>query len=159
MPLSNLVIPTYTLRHRGEEITLHGLSFNDITSVLLRRREDVIEAWSEFERRTSDGSDLEAYQPFALHMLKAFPALVAEIIAISADEPEAVEQAAGLPGPVALEAILNIGRLTFEDVGTVQNFLRNLAEMFNGLNTLARTTNIETLQTSPGLADTRLTGT
>lgn len=88
-----------------------------------------------------------------LRMIRDTPDLVARIIALAADEPDAVENAKKLPFPLQVAALEKIGTLTFQDVGGPGNFTAVLSRMMTNLGAQINTTEvIEALKQTPPMS-------
>lgn len=66
-------------------------------------------------------------------MVRISPRLVGEIIALSAKEPDAIDEAAQLPFPLMLEALEKVFRVTFATEGGVKNFVETVIRVANAL--------------------------
>ena len=104
-----------------------GLSLSDLTSLLSEHRADFLAAVALFEEHKADPAN------FALDAIKILPELVAKAVARAAGEPDAVRVVASLPAPILLEAVMAIGRLTFEDEGALPKFIANLTSLAGGV--------------------------
>lgn len=78
-------------------------------------------------------------------MIRISPKLVGEVIALSAREPDAVEEASQLPFPVMLEALEKVFRVTFATEGGVKSFAETVIRVANSLTAAMATTSMEDL--------------
>lgn len=98
----------------GNSFHVRGLSLNDI-SVLVREHFPDLDALTGL----FDGFDtltVDQFEPLALSLVSQAPGFVANAIAVAAGEGTAAD-AEQLPGPTQVKALLEIGDLTFIDVG------------------------------------------
>ncbi len=98
----------------GNSFHVRGLSLNDI-SVLVREHFPDLDALAGL----FDGFDtltVDQFEPLALSLVSQAPGFVANAIAVAAGEGTAAD-AEQLPGPTQVKALLEIGDLTFIDVG------------------------------------------
>ncbi len=65
--------------------------------------------------------------------MKVAPGLVAMIIALGADEPDAQAEAMTLPFSVQMDALTKIARLTFTQAGGPKKFLESVAALMRGV--------------------------
>jgi hypothetical protein len=127
MALKNLVIPRKTIAIPGGEMTVRGLSTDDITALLLFAPDDVENVISEVQ---SAGDDSAAQQAAVIKMASKFPVLVALAISLAADEPDEIENARLLPFPTQLEAVMAILDMTFSEPDALGKFVANLRGLF-----------------------------
>lgn len=117
MSFDNYQPQTATIKTAGGEINLRGLNVDDLSG-LIYRHGGLIETWFEGE--------VDMVQTVA----KA-PALVADMIACAAGQPEAIDKAAQMPVGLQVRAISEVFRLTFSeaDMGElVRLFVQKFAE-------------------------------
>lgn len=133
-------MPLAGYKPEQREITLangsffvRGLSLNDI-AVLVREHFPDLEAVFDLFQG-AEKMQPEQWEGLALSIVSQAPGFAANVIALAAGEGSA-EDAAQLPGPVQLKALMDIGHLTFTEVGgvgkaweTVAGLLKNKAAM------------------------------
>ena len=102
MSFSEYQAPTSTLETKSGPIVLRGLNTDDISG-LIQRHGALIETWFE--------GQIDPAQTVA-----AAPALVADMIACAAGQPEAVDKAASMPIGLQVLAISEVFKLTFSEV-------------------------------------------
>lgn len=139
MALADIPIPTKSHTCRGVTFDVRGLSFADLTRLLIDHKDDAVLAFELFEQAGGDAADATALMRLAGTFVQAMPDLVAKTIALAADEPDAAPIARRLPAPVQLDALLDIGKLTFEEPEHLKKFLANLTELFQGMSQLTPT--------------------
>lgn len=122
-------LPTRPLIVGGQQIaTLRGLSLADAGVLMDGYAEPLALVWSKhFADPAADQVDRMA---IAKTLLQVAPGAVAAMIALAADQPEDVEKAAKLPFPVQLQAMLDIGELTFGSEAEVKNFVATVIRAF-----------------------------
>lgn len=129
MPLAGYQPETRTVKTGKTSFEVRGISLNDV-AVLIREHFPDLDAVSELF--TDFGSVSTAdMQPLVVAVVSQMPGLAANVIALSAGEGDASD-AERLPASVQMQALLDIGELTFTDVGgvgkaweTVAALLRN----------------------------------
>lgn len=151
--LSDLRLPTAEVEvpGAGVSLTLRGLSLND-ASILMRRHGESLGA--VYADSFSEGGEAPSMQEMAKTLLQTAPLAVAEIIALANDADDLVsgvgstkarETAARLPGPVQLEALVQIAALTFHSEEGLGKFLETVISGSGMLTRLVKGL------TSPGL--------
>ncbi len=76
-------------------------------------------------------------QPLVAAMVSQTPGLAVNIIALAAGEGDAAD-AEKLPGPVQMKALLDIGELTFTDVGGVGKAWETVAALLRSKEVMAK---------------------
>lgn len=122
MALSDFELPTEEIRVGKTTIIVRGLGFADVALLITRNKESLEKAVTMFGAQAAPAA-------VAAVVIAELPDLVAQVIACACDEPGAVKQAQRLPAPVQLEAVLAIGRLTFEETGSVKKFAEQVADI------------------------------
>lgn len=115
---------------KGEGFAVRGLSLDDLTTLIRTNMEDLKVAVATFQRAEIEGIPAEQV---LLLLLKDAPSLAAQVIALGAGEMSAEREAKLLPFPLQMDAITNILRLTFEDVGGPKNFFATLLTLAESL--------------------------
>lgn len=116
---------------RNGSFSVRGLNLADLSTLVtlhMVELEAAFRMWST--SGVGAGGDLTTG---ILALVRDFPPLAANIIAMASDEPLEGEKARFLPFPVQVEAITAVGRLTFEDVGGLEPFMETLASLVGGL--------------------------
>lgn len=112
----------------GNAFAVRGLSPNDIAQLLSLHKPVMEEVFNQYavkanlENMTEDGVATLAAEA-AMSMVEQVPALVAHLICLAADDIDELEEYARLPIGVQLEAVTEIGRLTFEMAGGAKKLL------------------------------------
>lgn len=125
MPLAGFQPATRAIQLNGDNsFEVRGLSLNDV-AVLLREHfpdlDALVEMFQDFENVTRD-----QLNPLILSLVSQAPGFVANVIALAAGEGDASD-AEKLPGPVQVKALLDIGELTFTEVGGVGKAMEMVA--------------------------------
>lgn len=113
MGLKDYRLPTARVDLPGEDahIVVRGLALADITVLVDGFRPQLEQVFKMVEGNPDltldDGAAL------AYSMIQSFPALVAHGIALAADEPDAADVVLKLPLDTQVDALDQIGRLTF----------------------------------------------
>lgn len=110
----------------GNSFSVRGLSLNDF-AVLIRTHlpdlEGVFDLFQNVETLTA-----ERLEPLAVSVISQAPGFSANVIALAAGEGDASD-AERLPFPVQVKALLDIGELTFSEVGGVKKSLEMIAAL------------------------------
>jgi hypothetical protein len=110
----------------GNSFAVRGLSLNDV-AVLIRTHFPDVEALFDLFDGVED-MQAEQMQALALSLLSNAPGFVANVIALAAGEGDASD-AERLPAPVQVQALFDIGELTFTEVGGVKKSLETIASL------------------------------
>jgi hypothetical protein len=130
--LSDMVIETETITFRSQSFKVRGLGLDVIAALLADGNRVEIEAAVDqleaiYKTLGKDkGADMK---PHLNKLVVQLPGLVAKAIAYAADEPQAVDVVRKLPVTVQLQAIMAIGRLTFDGETSVKNFMSDLMSL------------------------------
>lgn len=105
---------------------VRGLGLNDV-AVLIRTHFPDIDALFDLFSGVEDMT-VEQLKPLALTLTTNAPGFVANVIALAAGEGDASD-AERLPASVQLQALFDIGELTFTEVGGVKKSLEVIAAL------------------------------
>lgn len=127
MPLAGYKPETRVVALGGDNtMIVRGLSLSDV-SVLVREHlpdlDAVFDLFQGIETMTP-----EQFRPLALSIASQAPGFAANVIALAAGEGSASD-AERLPAPVQVQALLDIGELTFSEVGGVKKFGEMVASL------------------------------
>ncbi len=128
----------------GNSFHVRGLSLNDI-SVLVREHFPDLDALAGL----FDGFDtltVDQFEPLALSLVSQAPGFVANAIAVAAGEGTAAD-AEQLPGPTQVKALLEIGDLTFIDVGGPKKAWEMIAGLLTRTQVKKALTKVKTAKT------------
>lgn len=134
MPLhASFTVPVQTIAHKGQPvIDVRGLSFVDISLLINAHRADMEKLWALYnEFAKKEGADTlgdALVMRYGLELLNEAPGILANIIAVAADEPDRVTDISRLPATVQIDALVAIGRMTIEDFGGVKKMAATLWE-------------------------------
>lgn len=139
MGLRDLAIPSETITFGKTSFEVFGLNGANIVR-LVRVHGPAIRAL--YEAATADGAEvsMENAGQIASVLMEAAPDLVADIIALAAQDPEAAPIAAKLSGPVQLAALEKIADLTFSIEGGPKKAWETVIRVINGVSSLMGTT-------------------
>lgn len=107
--------------------SIRGLSFVEFETLIRTHFPDldgIADLWDKFGDASFDD-----IAPFFVALTSQAPGLVANIIALAADEPHAAPQAIKIPAPAQIKILLDITDLTFNEVGGVKKALAHVAPM------------------------------
>jgi len=127
--LAALDVPTRTVRVGDAEVTLRGLSFEEIGALMLEHGD----AFSRVERALGPGgvADMEAAESGVLDLLQLAPGMIDRAIAMAADEPDQVDKVRRLGAGFQQEAALIVWELTTEPAGGGKKFISRLVRLFS----------------------------
>lgn len=134
MAFSNITVETSEVVY-GKEVThVHGLTLEIIISLMAQgHRKEMEQAIDTL--RQAVGDDLENVGDTAniigalATTVTQVPELVAKVIAGAADEPESWHIVRKMPMNVQLDAMLKIGKLTFDGEDSIKKFMTDLIEL------------------------------
>lgn len=136
MSLRDYVIATRTVTLQGDQkLSIRALGFDDIQNLLINKQGLIDTALKLFGESgfNPDNADPQQVREFATSLLATLPDLVAELIAIAADEPDLGHKARRLPAPAQLEALMGIYEMTFTEPDSVKNFFGRLASLLTSI--------------------------
>lgn len=120
----------YTDANGESSLQIRGLSLQDLTTLISAHVED-LEAVAEAVMGAMDNTlTPESISVLMATVLRDFPDLVANAIALAADEPDAADAAALLPMSTQVAALRALVSLSFDEVMTIKKLI---ADMANGL--------------------------
>lgn len=126
--------PKTDVLHVGQErIEVRGLNTRDLSILFDAYRDDLVALHTLWSANTSAPTDFSRTSAVLVEAVRTLPALVSGVIAMACGEPDATENAASLPFPVQLDAMVKIAALTFEESGGLGNFFASLGRLSNGL--------------------------
>lgn len=138
MALSDLVLPTHDVVVGSGKFSVRGVAASDL-AWLMQHHDKELEYLIDAAKRLDDQAldDKDAVTGFLRAIVKNLPELAAAIIACASDDRTegAVSKAKQLPLPVQLDALLAVGRLTFEAYGGVKKFADDLKHLVGSAKT------------------------
>ena len=126
-------VASVSLPGSGGDITVRGLSLDDIAVLMNEHLTDIDGLVAIHANSMTQDARVEEMARFAISIAKDAPALVANVIALAADEPGQVANARRLPLPVQVEILKKILTLTFEEAGGFPKFVESLTMMMAGM--------------------------
>lgn len=126
MALKDFQQETAVIKSGNVMFTVTGLDFNALTRLIIDAESAVGEAFDMFQRIKEDSGEEAMFREGLEKLLRELPDLAARIIATAAGEPEYWSNATHLPGPTQLEALAEIGRMTFTEPDSLKKFVQNL---------------------------------
>jgi hypothetical protein len=121
MSLKSIKFTKHLYQIGDETVELRGLSFNDI-SYLMQSRETDIDKALKFFREKSETDNI------GMWLLTNVPTLIVDMICLSADEPDAIDNVSKLPISTQIELVEKVLDATFKDAGGFANFMQLVAK-------------------------------
>jgi hypothetical protein len=121
MSLKSIKFNRYEYTFGDTVVSLRGLSFNDFAYLMQSREEDINKAISYIKNKGADDN-------IGLWLLMNVPKLITEMVALSADEPDAIDIVERFPIPIQIELVENVLDATFKDAGGFANFIQLVAK-------------------------------
>ena len=125
--LAGVVVPTRTLRVGESAVVLRGLSFAEIGQLMTEHAA----AFDQLEgavRGMPEGAELEVLP----QLLRVFPRLAEQAVALAADEPDQADTVRRLGAGFLQEALIAIWELTTEPAGGGKKFIARCVTLFSG---------------------------
>lgn len=117
----------------GGEVSVRGLALQDVSVLMHHHLADInvlVEALGA-EVKNEITSTLIAQH--AVTLIKEAPGLVANLIALAADEPDQVDTVRSMGMAVQIRIIEQIAKLTFDEAGGPKKFAESLVGLLRGL--------------------------
>lgn len=131
MGLKNLVIPEVAIKvPNNDDLVVRGLGIDSVM-FLIRHHRDMLE--DLFNKTQSGEIDLGNAEKFAVNLISESGVLCGMIIACGAGEPENWQLAMQLPVSIQVEALYQIGVLTFAAEGGVEKFMQTVLSVMSGV--------------------------
>jgi len=129
--LKNLVIPEVAIKvPNNDDLVVRGLGIDSVM-FLIRHHRDMLE--DLFNKTQSGEIDLGNAEKFAVNLISESGVLCGMIIACGAGEPENWQLAMQLPVSIQVEALYQIGVLTFAAEGGVEKFMQTVLSVMSGV--------------------------
>lgn len=138
MALSDLEIQTHEVQVHGTTISVRGLNFADLSSLIQEHREDLdalINKASERQEEAENAENPQSDQQLVFELIKEVPELAAKVIAHASGEPDKWEHAYRLGFPSQLDLLMAIGQMTFQEAGGVKKFLSDVLSLMQATRT------------------------
>lgn len=134
MALSDFKPETLTVSTKKVSFEVRGLSFVDLSSIVRLHYHDLEALFELYAADSASGAVTNlAIARYATTLIREAPGLVSHIIALAADEPEMVNNAARLPLLAQTDALQKIGKLTFEEIGGVKKMMAQISQLASDL--------------------------
>lgn len=111
---------------KGGSLSVRGLALDDVAVLMRTHLDDLNPLVDLYTKEVKTDVDVAAMSQYIIGLVKEAPGLVANLIAIACDEPDAVDNARKLPMPTQVKALKMIGALTFEEAGGPKKFIESL---------------------------------
>lgn len=134
--LSDIQFESKKIVYRGSDFTVRGLGLDIIARLLAsgtRTQIDAALAQIAAAQDAKKAGDSKAIDAALMGIATGLPELVAKVIALCADEPDAEAVVAKLPLPVQVEALIAIGQLTFDGEESIKNFVSGLMTLMGSV--------------------------
>lgn len=131
MPFSQSTnLPVKKIEFEGGDVSVRAVSLQDV-AILIDSHQFAITHIANIiaTRKDMDFTQPEVLVDTIMTILGESPIMVANIIALCADDTDNIETAARLPLPVQLEILNAIGDLTFRDEAAIKKFAANVKTM------------------------------
>lgn len=142
MSLSSLKIEWTTVKVAGGEVALRGLSFSDLTKLMVQHAKELNGLIVAVSEKAED--DSAVIGAAVEYLTSNAEVLMAKIIATAANEPEKFETVLQLPGPSQFDMLMAVIRMTFSEPDSLGKFARNISDLLRmaapGLKFLAEST-------------------
>lgn len=147
MTRARYVAPTISIPLGGENqpLPVRGLGLQEI-AILIREHMPDLEGIVEMVMATEDWRDLNL-GPLAGSLVSQAPGLAANIIALSAGEPDFAADVMTMPIGVQAKLLNAISQLTFEDVGGIKNGLGVIMGLLKKMDTKSMQTMMKASKT------------
>lgn len=142
MPLSNFVDGKEEVRFgKGEDdfFDVRAISLPDV-AMLISVHDDAISLIVSMVRENKNAFEMDdvtqigdATALLIGNLIRESPLLVANLIAICADEPSMMSTASRLPITVQLDAVSKIAKLTFTDLASVKKLMADVMNIVRGI--------------------------
>lgn len=125
MSLAAYTPRTEKVKAGDTEFEVRGLSSTDIGVLIERNIDDLVSLFDMFQSQKSDINESEI-----ISAIVKLPRMTVAAIVLASTEDADMEVLANaarqLPLPVQIDALMKIGKLTFEDAGGLGKFIGNL---------------------------------
>jgi hypothetical protein len=137
MGLKDLQLPKSIVEIPGGSFTVRGLSTVEL-EVLLREHKNTLTAMFKQVAEVGGKLDDETLQ-LGVELMGAAPELIARIICMASDEPDAIEFAFKLTPAIQVVALTRIALLTFTVEGDLGKLLGGMMSKVGGINNILTT--------------------
>jgi hypothetical protein len=134
--LSDIKFERKVISAYGQSFSVRGVGLDIISKLLTGGSRTEIDAVvADFSRavKSDEAGDDAGVESSLMNFATKLPALAARLIAMCADEPDAVEVVEKLPLAVQTEALLAIFWLTFDGEESLKNFVSGLKKLLSSM--------------------------
>jgi len=138
MAINGIVIPKRVLSMLGGTVEVRGLSYEDVSRLLTRHEaaiRAVYDAVMEKVVKAPESASGDAVVGVIQTAIAQFPDLIADAVALAADEPDMVDEIRKWPAEALLAVAVEVADLTFASevdvermVGTLQALMARMPE-------------------------------
>jgi hypothetical protein len=143
MPLSEYKVPKEVVVFPGGTFEIRAISLPDVAALIdvheyaITMIVDKVQNRKELLQKGIDEGNDEAVQTVVVDLMtelvREAPILVANLIALCADEPNQMENASKLPITAQIEALSKIAKLTFTDLASVKKLAADVMSIVRGI--------------------------
>lgn len=155
MSLAHLQLRTDVVNYHGTNITLHGLSANDIAGLVLSQMSSIEQVFSIVEaqgvKTTADLAGIDI-ATIAQQLLAQAPGFISHAIAYAAGEPEFADKVLMLDAPTQVKCLNVIARLTFNDEAGFREFVGNVVAALRSAKGVVPQPRSESLESNDSLS-------
>lgn len=134
MGLNNYIPQRHAFDLQGGSFSVRGLSLEDVSRLIATHLPDLEALYDLFASNKINSTSDEQFENLIKTLVIEAPGFAANVIALAADEPDTAKQAAMLPFPVQIEALMKIGDMTFTDVGGLGKGMESIAALLKKAN-------------------------
>lgn len=127
MALSDFVIDRRTISQGAANFSVRALNFNDFTVLISQHQESLDRALASISAGKLDSSSIDLAS-----MLTLLPNVVAQAIALAADEPDQAAKVQMLPFGIQLQAAAAVWDLTVEQAGGLEKLMGDVTAALRG---------------------------
>lgn len=134
MPLATYQPTRKTIKFSGGDVSVRAVSLQDV-AIIIDAHQATVDRIATMIRSRAD-LDMENQQIVVDTIMEAIresPLLVANLIALCADETEFMEAASKIPLPAQVEILQAISDITFKDEAAVKKFLAGVTKLIRGM--------------------------
>lgn len=139
MSLSNYQAPKLVVSFKGGQFEVRGITLDDLAILLKNHLNDIENLVDMFQKEPDHEAAVASLLKHSITLIREAPGLVANLIALASDEPDAVDNARSLSMPIQVKAIQSIAQLSFEEAGGPKKFVESLWMLLKGMPSLTKT--------------------
>lgn len=131
MALKDIVAEERVVMFGSNEVAVRGLSFGDVTAILMEHGEEVVKMISEAQAAGTDQDQDQMVSAGMNYLLGEADVLLAKLIARAAGEPDSWPNVRNISAPKQLELLIAVFELTFTEPESLGNFIRGLTNLMS----------------------------